>query len=208
MLWLLEELGAEYNLKLYSRTAKTYRAPPELREVQELGKSPILVTPDGRTITETSAIVLYLLTDLDPTGRFAASDEIRDETLTSFAGASLGPVLALELIFDLAAKHTPWPASYLMRLIRKSIQNNFTMKELTADLSFLEKELGDREWFNGVELGRSDVMLSWPFDMIAQRGWVSFDEYPKIHAWRERIQQRPAWRRALEKGNGYDLTSW
>lgn len=157
---------------------------------------------------ESSAIIAHLLSAHDPTGRFAASDPTLDEELTSFAGASLGPVTAIELLFDIAAKHTPWPLVYIARAFRKGAQKNFTTKEFARDLGWLETQLGDKEWFNGEHLGRVDVMLSWPMDTIAQRTWVDWVTYPKIKAWRERIEAREAWKRGIEKGNGYDLTSW
>jgi len=115
---------------------------------------------------------------------------------------------AIELMFDLAAKHTPWPLSYLMRAIRRATQKNITGPEFKKDLTYLEGELGDREWFNGKEVGRSDVMLSFPLDTMAQRKWLDFAEYPKLAAWRQRILERPAWKKGLEKGNGYDMSKW
>lgn len=124
----------------------------------------------------------------------------------SFAGTSLGSVMIVELLVDIAAKQTPWPISYITKAIRRGLQNAFTAAEFKKAFIHLEKELGDNEWFNGKELGRSDIIMSWPFDNIAQRGWFDFKkEYPKIAAWRERIQNREAWKKGLEKGNGYDL---
>jgi glutathione S-transferase len=121
----------------------------------------------------------------------------------------LGPTTAIELLFDLAAKHTPWPLSYITKGIRGQMQKNYTGPELKKAMVFLESELGDAEWFNGKEFGRSDVMLSWPFDTAAQRKWINFEkDYPKLAAWRQRIQDRPAWKRGIEKGNGYDTNKW
>ena len=113
--------------------------------------------------------------------------------------------MIVELLVDIAAKQTPWPISYITKAIRRGLQNAFTTAEFKKAFIYLEKELGDNEWFNGKELGRSDIIMSWPFDNIAQRGWFDFKEYPKIAAWRERIQNREAWKKGLEKGNGYDL---
>ena len=180
-----------------------------MKDIQELGKAPMLVTADGRVITESSAIITYLLKTYDTAGTFASEDWIRDEILTSFTGATMGPLTSIELLLELMAKITPWPLVYVTRAIRKGTQEKFSNAEFKKDLEYLEKELGDNEWFNGKMLGRSDVMLSWPMDIIAQRGWVDFEKkYPKIAAWRKRIENREAWKRGLEKGNGYVLTSW
>lgn len=169
----------------------------------------MLVTAEGRAITESTTIAAYLIKTYDTAGRFHSEDWIRDDTLSSFAGATLGTTQAIELLFDIAAKRTPWPLVYLARAFQKGIRKNFTSAEWAKTLSYLESELGDRDWFNGEELGRADVSLSWPLDMLAQRKWVDFEkDYPKLAAWRTRIQERDAWKRALEKGNGYDLTIW
>lgn len=113
----------------------------------------------------------------------------------------------MELLVDIAAKQTPWPLSYITKAVKKGLENNFTTAEFKKAFLYLESQLGDNEWFNGKELGRSDIIMSWPFDNIAQRGWFDFErDYPKIAAWRERIQSREAWNTGLEKGNGYNLT--
>jgi glutathione S-transferase len=71
----------------------------------------------------------------------------------------------------------------------------------------LEDQLGDEDWFNGKMLRRSDVIISWPFDNIAQRGRFDLKDYLKIAAWRERIERREAWKRGLERGNSYKLNN-
>ena len=87
------------------------------------------------------------------------------------------------------------------------MRDNFTTGEFKKSFTYLESELGDKDWFDGKEPGRSDIILSWPFDNIEQRKWFDFKkDYPRIAAWRERIRNREAWKRGLEKGNGYDLT--
>lgn len=206
MIWLLEELDVEYNLLLYKRD-KGHRAPPELLDVQQLGKSPVFVTADGRAIIERSAICAYILKTYDATGKHAASDWVNDEILNSYAGASLGPLTAIELLFDIASKHTPWPLVYLARAFRKGVQKNFTTAEFKKSMTFLEGELGANEWFNGAEFGRADIMLNFPIDYIYMRKWLDLEkDYPKLAAWRQRVWERPAWKKGMEKGNGYDLT--
>lgn len=184
-----------------------HRAPKEMTQIQRLGRSPTLVTSDGRAIIESSAIATYLLKTYDSSGRFASADWIRDEELTGFAGASIGGLNTLELTLEIVAMRTPWPFSYAMRAARRGFNKAFTGAEFKKSLEFLEGELGEGQWFNGGSLGRCDVMLQWPIDLIATRGWVDFaKEYPKLDAWRTRILSSPAWKRALEKGNEYDLT--
>lgn len=166
------------------------------------------MTADGITIVESSAIATYLLRTYDTSQRFSSTNWILDETLTSFAGSSLGLTIVVELLFDMVSNRTPWPLSYLANGIRSGMQKNYTGPEFKNAMGYLQEELGDKVWFNGNELGRADFMLSFPLDLMAQRGWMDLGrEYPKIEAWRQRIQARDAWKRALEKGNGYDLST-
>ncbi|TVY54963.1 Glutathione S-transferase, partial [Lachnellula suecica] len=146
ILWLLEELNIEYNLVLYQRVNE--RAPPELANVHQLGKSPTLVTAEGRVVIETSAIVSYLLKTYDPSHRFAPDDWLREETLVSFAASSLGPVNSIELLVELLPKHSPWPISILMRMVQRSVQKTYSREEFSKSMRYLEEELGEREWFN------------------------------------------------------------
>ena len=171
-----------------------------------MGKSPILVTVDSTVIIESSVIASYLLKTYDTDKKFSTEDWLRDDTLVSFAGTSLGLTSMFELFVDIAVKQTPWPISYVTKAVQKGVRNTFTTAEFKKAFIYLEKELGDSDWFNGKEPGRSDVILSWPFDNIAQRGWFDFEkDYPKIGAWRTRIHNREAWKKSLEKGNGYNL---
>ncbi|TVY52646.1 Glutathione S-transferase 1, partial [Lachnellula cervina] len=207
MIWLLEELDIEYNLVKYKRIDG--RAPPELAKIHQLGKSPLLVTADGRPVIETSAIVSYLLQTYDPAGKFATDDSLREEMLNSFAGSSLGPVNGVEMFLEMLPKHSPWPVSSLMRTVHRMVQKNYTTGEFVKAMRFLDSELGDNAWFNGGNMGKSDVMLSWPLDMIVQRGWVDLEgDWPRLAAWRKRILQSDTWKRGMEKGNGYDLNAF
>jgi glutathione S-transferase len=122
---------------------------------------------------QSSAIIYYLLNTYDTNNKFSAQDPLKDEILTSFAGATLGPLITLELVLDLVVKHTPWPFVFFSRFLRKKMQNKYTRQELAKALTWLWKQLRVEEgaYFNGSEIGRSDVMLSWPLDLIAARNW-------------------------------------
>lgn len=109
-------------------------------------------------------------------------------------------------MFDLASTNTPWPLNYLPKALESAMQKNLLSVEFKKALTYLETELGDEDWFNGEEPGRSDIMLSFPFQQLVAKGWVDVEkEYPKLDAWKNRILERPAWKRGIEKGNGFDL---
>jgi glutathione S-transferase len=169
-----------------------------------MGKAPVLVTPQNMPIAESSAILAYLIDTYDKEGRFAAQDKIRDESLTSFAGSTIGTIGMIELIFEIVAEKSPWPLSILLGGVKSNIHKSFTGPEYAVQFGYLEEQLTD-VWFNGKNLGRSDVMLSWPMDFLAAKKYVEFEKYPKILQWRKKVQEREAWKRAMEKGNGYEL---
>ncbi|CAD6500371.1 BgTH12-07548 [Blumeria graminis f. sp. triticale] len=209
ILWLLEELSIEYNLKLYSRDPVTLRAPPSLATVSPLGKSPVLVTSDKGTLTESSAIAAYLLSTFDSKDLFERTNWLRDEMLTSFAGTTMGPLLLIEILTDIAESKAWWPISLPVRWVRQAIHKNISGPELRKGLVWLELELGSEEWFGGKKLSRADIMIIWPLDLISQKGWIDIrKDFPKLAAWRERVMERSAWKRAIAKGNGYDLAKW
>ncbi|KAI6717288.1 hypothetical protein JHW43_000191 [Diplocarpon mali] len=207
ILWLLEELAVEYQLEYsiihYTRDPKYQRAPPELASIHQLGRSPTIITPDGRAIVESLTITKYLLQTYDVRRRFASEDWIRDETLCAFSSSSLFPLATQEMLFDIAVRNTPRPFSYIMKRIKQAHDSFYSDAEFQKDMVFLESELGAGQWFNGSELGMSDFVLSWPLDVIAVRGYVDLEkQYPRLDAWKRRKDERPAWKSALEKGNG------
>jgi glutathione S-transferase len=131
---------------------------------------------------------------------------VREETLSAFSGSSIHVWVSFALTFDLLARNTPWPANYLSKGLEGIMKKQFITAELNKSLAYLESELGSEDWFNGKAPGRPDVLLSYPVEQIIQRGYVDVDKvYPKVGAWRSRIVNSPAWKRGIEKGNGFDL---
>lgn len=206
ILWLLEEIGVEYNVVLHKRDAKTRRSPPSLQAIHPSGKAPVFITAEGHTIIESAAIAGYIIRRYDQSGKHASEDIVREETLSSFSGSSLHVWVSLALTFDLMARNTPWPASYLTKALEGVIKRSFIDAEFKKSLEYLQAELGDHDWFNGDAPGRSDILLSYPMEQIIQRGYVDVDKsYPKLGAWRSRVVNSPAWKKGIEKGNGFDL---
>ncbi len=208
VLWLLEELGLPYEIKHYQRDAKTSLAPPELRQVHPLGKSPV-ITDGGLTVAESGAILEYLV-DKYGQGRLKPTDEqalLHYRYFMHFAEGSAMPPLVMKLIFN-KIKRAPMP--FFVKPIAKGIADKvlggFVQPNIDAQLQFLEAELTARPWFAGAEMSAADVQMSFPLEAAAARGG-SLDGYPKIKAFLERIHARPAYRKALERGGSYDLMS-
>ena len=207
VLWLLEELGLEYEVKRYQRDAKTMLAPPELRQVHPLGKSPVI--SDGElTIAESGAIVEYLVGKYG-NGRllpaYGTQERLRYAYWLHFAEGTAMPPLLLKLIFDRIEKG---PMPFFVRPIARAIagraKSTFVQPNIDRNLDFMESELGKSTWFAGSDFTAADVQMSFPLEAAAVRGGLDSSR-PKLMAFLERIHARPAYQRALGKGGKYAL---
>ena len=205
VLWLLEELGVPYEVKRYERDAKTMLAPPALELVHPLGKAPVLV--DGSvTIAESGAIVEYLV-ERYGAGRLIPApgtpERLRYKYWLHYAEGSAMPPLLLKLVFDRVANGpAPWPISVIARRIAATVTNTFIAPQLKRHLDFMEGELNSRTWFAGEEFTAADVQMSFPLQAAAKRAGLD-QSRPRLMAFLERTQARPAYQRALERGGPY-----
>ncbi len=204
VLWLLEELGVPYEVRRYQRDPKTSYAPPELAQVHQIGKSPVIT--DGKlTVAETGAIVEYLVeTHGAPLRPPPGSADARRYTYwLHFAEGSAMPPLLMKLVFD-RVKSAPMPffARPIARAIADKVLAGFVMPNVERQLAFMESELQTRPWFAGRAFSAADVMMSFPLEAAAQRAGLDA-RYPKLQDWLARIHARPAYRRALERGGPY-----
>ncbi len=207
ILWLLEELGLEYDIKRYQRDAKTMLAPPELRQVHPLGKSPV-ITDGGLTIAESGAIIEYLV------GRYGngrlipaagAPERLRYTYWLHYAEGSLQPMLLMKLIFGRIEKGPmPFFARPIAKAISAKVGEGFISPNLERNLDYLEGELGRSTWFAGEEFSAADVQMSFPLEAAVSRGGLDAKR-PKLMAFLERIHARPAYKKAIERGGEYVL---
>jgi glutathione S-transferase len=207
VLWLLEELGVPYEIKKYQRDAKTMLAPPELRQVHPLGKSPV-ITDDGVTVAESGAIVEYLI-ERHGQGRLmpppGTAEALRAKYWLHFAEGTAMPPLLMKLVFDMIPKS---PMPFFVRPIARGLSQKVLARlvepNLRRHLDFMEAELARSEWFAGPEFSAADIQMSFPVEASAQRAGLD-DSRPKLMAWLRRIHARPAYRRALERGGPYSF---
>jgi glutathione S-transferase len=207
VLWLLEELAVDYDVKRYQRDAKTMLAPAELRKVHPLGKSPVISDGD-LTLAESGAIIEYLA-DRYGNGRLAppagTSGRLRYSYWIHFAEGTAMPPLLLKLVFDRIEKA---PAPFFVRPIARAIANRakstFVQPNIDRNLDYMEAELGNSNWFAGNEFSAADVQMSFPLEAAAARGGLD-SRRPRLMAFLERIHARPAYHRALERGGHYEL---
>ena len=203
VLWLLEELEIPYEIKYYQRNAKTQLAPPELRAVHPLGKSPV-VTDDGVTVAETGAILEYLVDKAGGQLRPAAGspEKLRWTYWLHYAEGSAMPPLLLKLIFSVLPTRSPALIRPLVRAISARTIESYIDPQLKTHFDFIESELSKSTWFAGEEFSAADVMMSFPLEAGASRGNATVGR-PRLKAYVERIHARPAYKRALEKGGPY-----
>jgi glutathione S-transferase len=207
VLWLLEELGVDYEVKRYERDSKTMLAPPALRAVHPLGKSPV-ITDGAVTLAESGAIVEYLVERYGG-GRLipqtGTPERLRYTYWLHYAEGSLMPPLLLKLIFT-QIPLSPMPALVrpVVRRIANAVREEFVEPQIKLHLDYLEGELGKTLWFAGTEFTAADVQMSFPVEGAASRGGLSASR-PKLMGFLDRIHARPAYQRALERGGPYEL---
>lgn len=212
VLWLLEELELPYQIVHYQRDAKTMLAPPELRAIHPLGKSPV-VELDGQVLAESAAIIETLSERFDRSHRLSpplqpldGEERLRYRYWLHYAEGSAMPPLLLNLVFSkLRRAPMPFFAKPIARGIADKAVSAFVGPQLALHLDYIESELGKHEWFASDRFTAADIQMSFPVEAAVAR--AKDRERPRMQAFVERIQARPAYQRALEKGGPYSLLS-
>lgn len=215
ILWLLEELEIPYNLILHTRNPPNhptapFRSPPSLTSIGPYGTSPLLKTgaADGnRYVAESAAIATYLIRTFDTTDKFGLrnGDWIRDEVLCSIDATSLSRTCGIMLMYDfMAIKNGDGPMG------KAGVMDGPELKKWLCHLTRELEEGPPGGFFMGERPGRADIILEFRLSCCKHRHWwVNLEkEFPVLNEWLERVYSRPAWKRGLKKGNGYDLDTF
>jgi glutathione S-transferase len=189
VLWLLEELGLDYEVRHYKRDPVTRLGPPELRAIHALGKSPILV--DGSAVmAETGAIVEYLI-DKYGEGRLrpppATPERLKYTYWLHYAEGSAMPPLLIGLV-----------AGRLGEAAKPAMP--FVSAQIKLHFDYVDDELAKSRWFAGDEVSGADIMMSFPLERAARL--KDAGERPHILDFVARIRSRPAYTRATARGEG------
>jgi glutathione S-transferase len=207
VLWMLEELGLEYQIKRYARDPKTLLAPPELRAVHPLGKSPV-ITDGALTLAESGAILEYLAERygdgrLRPTA--GTPERLRYVYWMHYAEGSAMPPLLLRLVFDrIESGPMPFFLRPVARAIARAVNASYIEPQIARHLDYVEAELGKHPWFAGDGFTAADIQMSFPLKAAASLGKLD-ERRPKLIDFLERIHARAAYRRAVERGGPYEL---
>lgn len=207
VLWLLEELGAPYEIRRYERDPVTMLAPPSLREVHPLGKSPV-ITDGALTLAESGAILEYLVDRYGP-GRLAPApgtpERVQYTYWMHYAEGSMMPPLLMKLIFDQIEKaKMPFVAKPFAKAIAHKVRSSFVMPTIKRHLDYLEDELQKRDWFAGKDFSAADIQMSFPLEAAQARGGLNASR-PRLMDFLARIHARPAYQRALAAGGPFSI---
>ena len=205
ILWALEELDLAYEIKRYQREP-SMQAPASLRAVHPLGKSPVIVDGD-KTLAESGAILEYLA-DTYGEGRMrpaaGTAERLHYTYFLHYAEGSLMPLLFMKLVFGRIPSRVPVFMKPFARAIAAGADKTLLNPQIGNHFMFLESELSKRTWFAGAEFTAADIQMSFPLEAAAARAPI-VRQMPKLSAFLDRIQARPAYKRALEKGGPYEL---
>ena len=190
ILWLLEELGADYEIVSYQRDATTNLAPASLKDAHPLGKSP-LIEDNGRSIAESGAIIQYLCERHG--GETWLPDPKSDAHIDHLEWMQFGESsFFVPVMLKLYAGRLGEAAAPLMPRIDE---------QLGAHVDFAEARLSDDLHFVGSDWSAADVMMSFPAEIAVMQGYA--DRAPKLARFVEAVHARPAWQRARERGGAY-----
>lgn len=204
ILWLLEELGLEYEIKHYKR-GPDMRAPASLKKVHPLGKSPV-IEDKGRIIAESGAIIEYLIDTYGEAARLrpapGTDERLRYTYWLHFAEGSAMPLLLMKLVFLRIPAQVPFFIRPIASMISKAVQDKLTDPQLADNVAFWNTELARGGWFAGSEFSAADIAMSFPVEAGMTR-IGKMGEAGAIQAYLDRIRARPAYKRALERGGAY-----
>ncbi|MFN3074793.1 glutathione S-transferase family protein [Acinetobacter sp. TY2] len=196
IIWALEELGVEYQIKHYKRLP-TFAAPPELKAIHPLGKSPVLTDGD-LTIAESAVILEYLQATYDKDNKFKPQnpkDLMQYNYWMHYAEGSLMPYLVMTLVMTNMSKHVPFIIRPIAKKISDGVKGGFINPRLKEHTAFLEDYFSKNEYAAG-QFSFADIQLSFP--VVAMQERIKGNK-PQIVAYAERIQQRPAFQKAKAK---------
>ena len=192
ILWLLEELGLDYEIAGYKRDATTNLAPDELRKIHPLGKSPV-ITDGGETVAESGAIVEYLIRKYGK-GKFMPGENTPDfvpwlHWMHYAEGSAMLPVMLTLYTMRLGDAAAP-----LRPRLESEIANHF---------GYMDKALGKNDFFVGNTLTGADFQIV--FVLEAARSLSLMKPYANLNRYLDAIHARPAYKRGVERGGQYDL---
>ena len=208
VLWLLEELELPYKIVVYQRDKKTRLAPSELKAVHPLGKSPVVT--DGKiSVAESGAILEYIaekyvdsatgdLSGLEP--ERGTKEHRQCRFWMHYAEGSLMNWLVMKLVFvTIPTQPMPFFVKPVARQLCKKVLAKLIDPNVSTAMEFMEAHLAKHKWFSGDHITLADFQMSFAVEAVLSRG-NGAEKYPHLTAYKRRINERPAYQRAIAKG--------
>jgi glutathione S-transferase len=209
ILWLLEEMGVDYDIKSYARDKKTSLAPPELVAIHPLGKSPV-ITDDDISVAESGAIMEYLLGKYDDESLWPAESTAERRACTywlHYAEGTFAPLMIIALLMGkIETAPMPFFAKPIARGLAGKVRESYLDANVKRNLDFMESTLGETTWFCGDLFSAADIQMSFAIEAAEVRTNLH-EDYPNLAEYLDRIRARPAYKAAIEKGGPYGLLS-
>jgi glutathione S-transferase len=207
VLWLLEELGVPYELKIYKRDPRSRLAPPELKKIHPMGKSPV-ITDGDLVVAESGAILEYLVERYGDQGKGDVSNLLAPPGTPEhrqlrfwmhFAEGSLMNWLVMKLVFrTIPTQPMPFFVRPIARQLCGQVQKKLIDPNLASAMTFIEGHLESHPFFAGERLTLADFQMSFAVSALLSRAEAA--PCPRLKAYMARIEARPAYQRALAKG--------
>ncbi|ODU00103.1 MAG: glutathione S-transferase [Rhodospirillales bacterium SCN 65-16] len=191
IVWLCEELGISYDLRVYDRDPVTRLAPPEYKALHPMGVAPV-ITDGDLVLAESGAIIEYIVAKHGK-GRLTLAPDHPDFAQFlywfHFANGTLQPATGRSMILSRLKLPDDNPILRAMK------------GRLDLALGLVEARLAKATFLAGSEFTTADIMIV--FTLTTMRLFLPFDlkPYPAILAYLQRIGARPAYRRAMQKGD-------
>lgn len=200
VLWLLEALGADYELKLYERDKTTRLAPADYKAISPLGTAPVITDGDLK-LAETGAIFDYILDQYPESSlRPAANAASRTDYLfwVHAAQGSLMPMMLMSVVFQMLTTRSPVLLRPLIKMVLGKASASMVNPRVKLLLDKAEADLAATGWIAGESISAADMMLSYPIESAQTKGLLK-GQYPNCEAWVERIKQEASYQTAKEK---------
>lgn len=202
ILWLLEELGVDYELKLYERDKKTKLAPAEYKKVSPLGTAPV-ITDGDLTLAESNAIMDYILDKYPHESlRPDPKHQSRAQYLFWFHASqgSMMPIMLMEAVMRIMHQRVPFFLKPIVGTLVGKMSDGFSKPRMVSLLKHAEIDLAQNDWLAGNTLTAADISMIYPMVAAQSRGYLNSD-FPNCLNWLERAQQCDSYKLAKKKDN-------
>lgn len=200
IVWLLELVSADYQIKAYKRNAKTSLAPRELQQIHALGRSPVL--QDGeRIVAESGTIAEYILQQTPNEALLPATDHkdyIDIQYWAHFSEGSFMPSLVANMVLRKAKqKSKPIIIKQIANKVIDAIVDAYFGPNMQQNLNYVEDHLKAKSYFVGDQLSLADVHMSFPLHALYKAEMLG--NYPNMQAYVKRIMDLPSFQQASSK---------